>query len=564
MKPGLPGVLPLLAALLPLAPLLGPPAPLAASAPPVAGALAAADAATAPDAGETYYESIDVDVVNVEVVATDRSGRPVAGLTRGDFELYEDGRPVAVTNFLSSVEDALAAGRPVGGPDGAIGPATRSPDQALSFAVFVDNENLTATARRPVLAALDAFLRRHAAAGDHVILARYDGGLRLSQPSPTPAAIGAAMAEMMTDATHGGLAVEDQRRIQRARADLEEGSDRQGAVVAGELAEDAQLSAGVDVQSGRRGLAALAEFVSSLAGLPGRKALVVVTGAFADDADPLVLRLADHANTNRVTVYVLGAVEPPAAGAIRDPAAIGDNPFAAVDALTGALHAVADHTGGLSAANLSDPLSFLEQVRSEIGTYYSLGFTPGHPRDGKVHRLAVRLRGRGDLALRYRATYEDRSGDQRVTSETLSTLVLGMGENPLGVRLSLGEPAAGAGPASLPIVVHVPLDRLVLVPQERFHEGKLTLLIATRDERGRIARLTRVAAPVRVGNDKLLSAAGKSIDYRLEVPLLPGGQTVAVGVRDEIGHLDSTAAIPVGPSGPGGARAAPEGGGELH
>src|SRR5689334_15008526 len=132
MRPGARRLLALLAALLPLAGLLAPTAPLAASAP--------TTTASAGGGGETYYESIDVDVVNVEVVATDRSGRPVAGLTRGDFELYEDGKPVAVTNFLSSVEDALAAGRPVGGPDGTIAPATRSADQALSFAVFVDNE----------------------------------------------------------------------------------------------------------------------------------------------------------------------------------------------------------------------------------------------------------------------------------------------------------------------------------------------------------------------------------------------------------------------------------------
>ncbi len=491
-------------------------------------------------------------MVNVEVVATDGSGRPVAGLTRNDFELYEDGRPVAASNFLSSVEDALAAGRPVG-PEGTIAPATRSADQALSFAVFVDNENLTATARRPVLAALDAFLHRHVGAGDRVLLARYDGGMKVSQPAASPAALAAAMRELLTDATHGGLAVEDQRRIRQARADLAEGGGPDDAIEMGELNEDAQLAGAIDVQRGRRGLGALADFITSLSGLPGRKALVIVTGAFAVDADPLLARLADHANTNRVTLYVLGAVEPPAAGAFRSPTEIGDNPFAAVAALTGALHSVADRTGGLTASNLADPLSFLEQVRGDVSTYYSLGFTPDHRRDGKIHRLAVRIRGRGDLTLRYRGTYEDRSGDQRLTSETVSTLLLGRGENPLGVRLSLGEPALGKlarGLAprrtTLPIVVHVPLDKLVLVPQERFHEGRLTLWVGTRDDHGRVSPLTRLDAPVRIGNDKLLNAIGQSVDYRVEVPLRPGEQIVAVGVRDEIGHLDSTASAPIG------------------
>jgi VWFA-related protein len=530
---------------------------LAAVAPPavsVDGAIAAGGAGEA-----TFYESIDVDVVDVEVVASDRTGRPVAGLTRDDFELFEDGKRVALSNFLSSVEAALAAGHPVGGRE--LAPAVRSADQALSFAVFVDNENLTATARRPVLGALDTFLRSHVGPGDHVILARYDGGMKVSQPrAGDPAAITAAMRQLMTDTTHGGLAVEDQQRILRAQADLAEGGALDDVIEAGELGEDAQLAGEIDVQRGKRGLAALANFITSLSGLPGRKALVVVTGAFAVDADPLIAHLAEHANANRVTVYVLGAVEPPVASAFRSPTRTGDNPFAAVDALTDALHVVADHTGGLTAANLNDPLSFLEQVRADVNTYYSLGFTPEHPRDGKLHRLAVKVKGRSDLTLRYRSTYGDRSSDQRVTSETLSALLLGVGENPLGVRISFEPPAAGPaagknpanGEATLPVIVHVPLEKLVLVPQEHFHEGRLTFLVATRDERGRILLVRRLAAPVRVGNDRLLGVRGQSVDYRLEIPLHPGELTLAVGVRDEIGHLDSTASTPLGEA-PGGA-----------
>ncbi len=533
--------------------------PLGASKP------SAAAPARGDSGGETYYESVDVDVVSVEVVATDRSGRPVAGLTRGDFEVYEDGKPVVLTNFLSSVEDAIAAGRPVGGPDASLAPATRSADQALSFAVFVDNENLTAAARAPVLAALDGFLQSHARPGDHVLLARYDGGMKVTQPAATRAALAQAMGQLRTDTTHGGLAVEDQRRILQAKADLAEGGAPDQVIEAGELSEDAQLAGAIDVQRGKRGLAALADFISSLAGLPGRKALVIVTGAFAIDADPVLARLADHANTNRVTLYLLGAVEPPAAGAFRAPTAIGDNPFAAGDALSGALHSVADRTGGLTAANLADPSGFLERVRADIGNYYSLGFTPEHPRDGKVHRLAVRVRNRSDLSLRYRSTYEDRSGDQRVTSETLSTLLLGVGDNPLGVRLTLGQaappakglqdqveraeaPPGAAGPRILPLVVHLPLDKLVLIPQERYLEGRVTLFVGTRDDRGRLSAVTRVDAPVRVGNDRLLDALGQSFDYRLDVRLRAGEQMVAVGVRDEIGHLDSIASAPIGES----------------
>src|SRR5688572_25929801 len=49
----------------------------------------------------TFFESIDVNVVNVEVYVTDKQGRRVQGLTRDDFQVLEDGKPVEITNFYA-------------------------------------------------------------------------------------------------------------------------------------------------------------------------------------------------------------------------------------------------------------------------------------------------------------------------------------------------------------------------------------------------------------------------------------------------------------------------------
>ncbi len=552
-------------------------------------ALAAPPAAPPPAGEETYYESIDVDVVNVEVVATDRAGHPVAGLTQNDFELYEDGKPVAISNFFHS-DDAVAQAPPAGralpavsasdqAAPGQPAAAPKPPDQVLNFAVFVDNETLTPSARRPVLAALQHFFKTHVGTGDHVILASYDGGIHVTRAAGSdPAALSTAVGKLMTTAARGAIAVAERRRAQREQEDDYEesfggggGLARQNAAnrqaVQDDIRDQADLTGNVDLQRGRLSLGALSNFITSLAGLPGRKALLVVTGAFAvDNGEPLLNRLAEHANTNRVTVYLFAAVEGAGAAAVdpeaRNPVEINANlgaapdggrstlaanPYTETDALTGALHSVADRTGGLTAANLIDPDSFLETVRRDVSTFYSLGFSPAHPHDGKVHKLAVKLKSRRDLALRYRDTYEDRSGDQRAAAETLSTLLLGGGENPLGVELAF-EPAVpaatGRGQMMVPVVVHVPLAKLVLLPQERFHEGKLTLFVATKDDRGRISSLKRLDAPVHVANDKLMSVLGETVGYRVEVAVRPGEQTIAVGVRDELGHLDSTAIAP--------------------
>src|SRR5215212_1807061 len=69
---------------------------------------AAAQAPASPDTPgeETFFESIDVQVVNFEVFVTDRQGQRVSGLTREDFEIAEDGKPVEISNFY-----AVAGGR---------------------------------------------------------------------------------------------------------------------------------------------------------------------------------------------------------------------------------------------------------------------------------------------------------------------------------------------------------------------------------------------------------------------------------------------------------------------
>ena len=68
--------------------------------------------ATEPGQDDLYFETVDVTVVNVDVHVTDKKGNPIKGLTKEDFEIFENKKPVAISNF-SVVED----GRPQTAPD---------------------------------------------------------------------------------------------------------------------------------------------------------------------------------------------------------------------------------------------------------------------------------------------------------------------------------------------------------------------------------------------------------------------------------------------------------------
>ena len=56
-------------------------------------------------------ESIEVSIVNVDTVVTDKQGRRVHGLRRDDFEVYENGIRQPITNFAeyASERDATPA-----------------------------------------------------------------------------------------------------------------------------------------------------------------------------------------------------------------------------------------------------------------------------------------------------------------------------------------------------------------------------------------------------------------------------------------------------------------------
>ena len=50
---------------------------------------------------EEFFESIEVNLVNVEVYVTDKKGNRIPGLGKDDFQLFEDGKPVQITNFYA-------------------------------------------------------------------------------------------------------------------------------------------------------------------------------------------------------------------------------------------------------------------------------------------------------------------------------------------------------------------------------------------------------------------------------------------------------------------------------
>ena len=97
-----------------------------------------------PVPGESFGEAIDISVVNLDVFVTSKKGKPVEGLTAEDFEVFEDGKPVKISNFYA--EKGIGAA-----PAEAGTPAERPADQRLRLVVFVDDVNMEPAGRARIL-----------------------------------------------------------------------------------------------------------------------------------------------------------------------------------------------------------------------------------------------------------------------------------------------------------------------------------------------------------------------------------------------------------------------------
>ena len=85
-------------------------------------------------------ETIDVRVVNVDVVVTDAFGNPVTGLEKDDFELLVGGRPTDVAYF-SAIDDRDGT-EPGGSRAGVVEIASRDQEQRPFLVILIDGRSL--------------------------------------------------------------------------------------------------------------------------------------------------------------------------------------------------------------------------------------------------------------------------------------------------------------------------------------------------------------------------------------------------------------------------------------
>jgi len=516
-------------------------------------------AQTPPSPTDSFSERVDVNVVDVDVYVVDKAGNPVLDLKKDDFQLFEDGKAVPVVNFYAISGKPARETPPAAAPHSAEAPqpAPESPvpsteSQQLHLVVYVDNWSLTPFHRNRVLRQLRSFLAEKLGPEDQVMLVTYDRALHIRHPFASAAkSLETDLAAIEKMSGNGVRLASERRQIFQL---LQE--EPQVPCEAKERQVTAYVESRYNETAVR--LNALRALISSLAGLPGRKALLYVSDALAlqpgDEAIQLLQevcaikadrtrdlsgalrRLTSDANARRVTFYTLeaaGSPPLPSSSVERAGAAMASSlEFFERSNHQDGLFNLASETGGRAILQANDVRASLARVAEDLKSYYSLGYTPGHQGDGRVHSIQVKVN-RPGVTVRHRQTYRDQPPGERQEDRLMAALLHGTGENPLGATLEMGVPAPGAKKTFLvPVKVKIPLEQLVFLPEAGFSTAHVAILVVARDDEGRTTPVRRVMVPIRLPQTKLDGARGQLYVYELKIELAKGGHTVAVGIED--------------------------------
>jgi VWFA-related protein len=465
---------------------------------------------------QSLSEKIEVSLVNVDVTVTSH-GAPARGLTRDDFQVFEDGVARPITNFyaVEPATAALASGlAPSANPDVTVADPT---DERFrrKVLVIIDNRHVSMFNRDRALAALERFVDDRFTGGSYDwSIALISDTARIVLPlTSDKAKLHAAVAEIRK------IAANPQKYTREDTTPIatSENGASQSAVKARETGlepdkyETVQMLTdfGTNLQveaDATRTAFAVRDAVRSFAGVQGRKIILLVTGSLSLDPgiSPLEANLISvfsgpasisqnlqssttlrdylirEANASNVSFFILnseGLTPGIDAASHTDSGLSGTNPNQLAS-----MYWLARETGGRLMPGNSPELSLTEFDRAS-SSFYSLAYKPAHGDDGKYHSIKVRIKGSG-YQLQYRTGYSSIPAGLQLARAMNSSLATSMQQSSIPVNIATGESVPHDGGVLVPLRSSVAAKDLQFLPAGNGSVARVDLFVSIFDDRG--------------------------------------------------------------------------------
>src|SRR5207247_1586001 len=170
-------------------------------------------------------ETIDVKVINVDVVVTDKKGNAITGLTKDDFELFENGQPKLISNFYEVAgKKALNVSLAPAGPDRPADPPKEEISENLRRRIifYIDNLSLMPFNRNRVFKEMKDFAKNILRPGDEAMIATFNRSMKIRMPfTRDPSAIQTTLDTIAGDSAMGLSNKSESRDVQKRIQDAQ-------------------------------------------------------------------------------------------------------------------------------------------------------------------------------------------------------------------------------------------------------------------------------------------------------------------------------------------------------
>jgi len=499
---------------------------------------------------DNFGESLEVRIVNVDVVVRDKDGKPVPGLTAADFVLLENGKPQTITNFAEYRETAPDVAEQPG-----IVPAVATrPPQKRYIAFFVDRLNLREKLNREdFFRGLRAFVDDSMREGDEAAV--FVWGTSLESRLPMTGDRAALLSTIK--------ALEDDAKLQLDYTDIERselqfreqawGGDEDAAEM---IEADRRFAAQRAFDLQQRKTYAINAVLQSLAGLDGRRIMILATERFSKlpgleygyastefNARKMIDSVVDEANSSAVTVYGVfprgldrdalsgsaGSYDAASGTAAGGPIA---NPYAQLQNQAETIDSIATRTGGTFALGGKLAALSLDSAARQLDNYYSLAYRPSG--DDRMRSIKVKLN-RPGLEVLARSAVVDKTDKELAHDRMISKVLFGAG--PSAIPISLTQAAVkkkGLTTYTVPIEIKIPIAQLTSVPGAKGIDGKFRVMAVAAGPDGDVSEVSDKEQTFHIPAKDVEKAKAGAFTYTMEIVVRDTSVRALVAVIDAL------------------------------
>jgi VWFA-related protein len=531
---------------------------------------------TVPAIGET----IDVSIVNVDVVVTDAAGKRIRGLSQADFEILENGKVQPVSNFA----EYIGANGVVAGPG-----VEPPPAQRRTIVLFLEQFYMPGERTTALVASLRDLVRKSVRPGDAFAIAMWDGEMKVVVDfTDDVELIEAALTDIGIAGTRARAEVnaklrEDVSEVkefehqvqQMAVAHAVEPSTVLDPTKAGDVT--ANLHAQRALTDLKRKIAGINAMISSIAGAEGKKMLLLGTHRLSEfagaeyfymggtktldaftrnrfDMKPFIRTIVDNANASGVTIYPLypeGLYKP-----AKDPSArFHDHQMTELPLEqqseqltllneTVMLTDVATKTGGLAAWGTTDIVNLIPSINDDVSDYYSLAYRATTNGEDRARNIVVKAKNPA-YRIRNRHQFVEKSDVTRMKDRVVATLFQSLEKAPFTIGAAFERPRTLRSGQVYPLKVRIPIKELTLLPQRNQHAGAFSIFVVTAAELGNVGDVKQQTQSFEISQADLDRAQAGHFTYSFDVFAERETDRVAIGVLDEVSKSYALLRLPL-------------------